>query len=60
MSTRRRTADDDQALLTLRASGVKWHLIAKTLNRTEAATITRAVHLRKSKAAAGIACKQQP
>jgi hypothetical protein len=47
MTDRPWTAKDDEELLTLRAAGMKWHVVAKRLGRTEAATITRGVTLKK-------------
>ena len=40
------SADEDAALLALRATGLKWHLVAKKLGRTEAGTVSRAIQLR--------------
>ena len=41
------TLEEDQLLVSLRASGRKWQVIAKALGRTEAATIGRLGTLRK-------------
>jgi hypothetical protein len=41
------TAKDDEELRTLRATGMKWHVVAKRRGRTEAATVTRGVALTK-------------
>ena len=35
-------AGDDKQLIALRAEGLKWHVVAKKLGRTEAATVSRA------------------
>jgi hypothetical protein len=36
------TPEEDEQLLALRAGGLKWHIVAKKLGRTEAATVSRA------------------
>jgi hypothetical protein len=40
------SAEEDAALLSLRAAGLKWHAIAKRLRRTESSAVSRAVKLR--------------
>jgi hypothetical protein len=40
------SAEEDAALLSLRAAGLKWHVIAKKLGRTEGSASSRAVKLR--------------
>jgi len=50
MIPRRWTFEEDDALLALSATGAKWQFIAKKLGRTEEATKTRGIILRKSKA----------